>query len=289
MDNAKFIHEGDVRKVIEDSTYTTTLKDLEKRGKNKVRVVKARQIYRLIAEAVNQVIGKSSFEMAEEQRERLIDESKKELDRILSEHNKEDETFREQQRKIEKHLRRELEAALERVAALRSENDELRNGMREAAVAPAPAAAPAPAPVDPEFMQQMLQQMADLRSGFQDLREARVDSAAPDGSELLRVMEERESKFADRFQNVFDDAIQKFSTQVDERLEKKDAAMAAEHVEAAEVALDSLFAGKDSGDGIESNLSRVGVETKDAGGIGSNLARLRSMARKPVEKDESGD
>ena len=287
MDNARFIKEGDVRKVIEDSTYTTTLKDLERRGKNKVRVVKARQIYRLIAEAVNQVMEKSSMEMAEEQREQLIDESKKQLDKILAEHHKEDNEFRDQQRKIEKHLRRELESSLERIAELRAENEKLRSGAAEVVAAPAPAPAPAAPAVDPAFMQDMLQQMADLKSGFDNLREARVEvKSGPDSSELLRVMEERESKFADRFQNVFDDAIQKFSDQVDERLEKKDAAMAAEHVEAAEVALDSLFTGQTSDEGIESNLSRVGVETKNEGGIGSNLERLRNMARKTTSSDE---
>ena len=124
MDNTRFIKEGDVRKVIEDSTYTTTLRDLERRGKSKVRVVKARQIYRLIAEAVNQVVAGASLEMAEDERERLVEESRKELDRILGEHNREEEKFREQQRNIERHLRREVEGCLERIAELRADDEQ---------------------------------------------------------------------------------------------------------------------------------------------------------------------
>lgn len=281
MENPRLINEGDVRKVIEESTYTTTLKDLEKRGKSKVRVVKARQIYRLIAEAVNRVITESSLEVAEDERERLVEESKRQLDRILKEHGKEEEDFREQQRRIEKHLRRELEATLERVAELRAENEQLRAGTGEAAPAPAPAVAPS-------FMEDMLAQMASLREGFQTLQEMRNEPApaAPNDSvgaaELERVMAERESRFADQFQNVFDQAIEKFAEQVDQKMSAQDEKLAAEHVEAAEVVLDSLFTGSNDKT-LESNLAKVNVKQDSQGGIASNLERLRSMSRKSKE------
>ena len=195
MDNTRFIKEGDVRKVIEDSTYTTTLRDLERRGKSKVRVVKARQIYRLIAEAVNQVVAGASLEMAEDERERLVEESRKELDRILGEHNREEEKFREQQRNIERHLRREVEGCLERIAELRAENEELRKAKtvvaQPAPAAPAPApASPAPDPVAPEFMENMLAQMADLRQGFNELRTMKSE---PRTGDMEKVLEEREA------------------------------------------------------------------------------------------------
>ncbi len=278
MENPRFIKEGDVRKVIEESTYTTTLKDLEKRGKSKVRVVKARQIYRLIAEAVNRVITESSLEVAEEERERLVEESKRQLDQILKEHGKEEDEFRDSQRRIEKHLRRELESTLERVAELRQENEQLRAGSREAA----------PAPVSPSFMEDMLAQMANLREGFQTLQEMRNEPApaAPSDSvgaaELERVMAERESRFADQFQNVFDQAIEKFAEQVDQKMSAQDEKLAAEHVEAAEVVLDSLFAGG-SDAALESNLAKVNVKQDSQGGIAANLERLRSMSRKTKE------
>ena len=285
MQNARFIREGDVKRVIEKSTYTTTLKDLEKRGKNKVRVVKARQIYRLIAEAVNQMIAKSSVQIDEEEQQRLVEESRKELDRLVAQHQAEEDKFRDQQRKIEKHLRRELEASLERVAELRAENDELR---KAPTIAAAPAPAPAPAPqVAPELMQDMLSQMASLREGFQELQDIKTSERPTE--DIEKILAEREARFANRFENVLDGAVQQISDQVEERLDKRDneieAAKAVEHVEAAEVVLDSLFTGAGEHKGLESNISRVGVKKSEGGGIGANLARLKSLARKPIEED----
>jgi len=271
-DRRRFIGEGDVRRVIEKSTYTTTLKDLERRGKNKVRVVKARQIYRLIAEAVNQVIERSSLEVAVEERDRLVEASKTELDRILREHHQEEDQFREQQRRIEKHLRRELEETLQRMEDLRRENEELRARLESGAAT----VAPPRSNVSPDVVHDLVSQMNLLREGVEELR--RSGSDTPRTDRVADLLESHERQLAQQFEGVFGDAMQKLSERIESRLDERDAEKAQKDVEEAEVVLDSLFTGTTDG-ALESNIERVGVRRSREGGVASSIERLRSMGR----------
>jgi chromosome segregation ATPase len=79
----------DVRRVIEENTRVKTLKELEQEGKRAVKVVRASQIYDLIAEAVDRTIQSTSLDMAEKQKLEVIKQSNEEFRRLVREREEE--------------------------------------------------------------------------------------------------------------------------------------------------------------------------------------------------------
>ncbi len=77
-----------VREVLQQNSYTTTVDELRTRGKNRVRVINAQQISALIEEAVNRVISTTSG-MDRNQVKQLVERSRDEFRRLLSEREKE--------------------------------------------------------------------------------------------------------------------------------------------------------------------------------------------------------
>jgi hypothetical protein len=71
----------DVRKVIERSTSKVSLRDLEKKGFRKVKVLRAGDINQLIYKAVQTVLAKQPAGMGEEEREKVLAEAKAEYER----------------------------------------------------------------------------------------------------------------------------------------------------------------------------------------------------------------
>src|SRR5271169_1142861 len=71
----------DVRNVIERSTSKVSLRDLEKKGFRKVKVLRAGDINQLIYKAVQTVLAKQpSAAMAEEEKQRILAEAEKEFE-----------------------------------------------------------------------------------------------------------------------------------------------------------------------------------------------------------------
>lgn len=75
----------DFKKVLEQSTAKTNLQDLQRRGVSTVKVLDERTLLKLIQDAVQKVIGAKGNLMSERDRALLIEESKKELDRLMRE------------------------------------------------------------------------------------------------------------------------------------------------------------------------------------------------------------
>src|SRR5438552_6958645 len=71
----------DVRNVIEKSTSKVSLRDLEKKGFRKVKVLRAGDINQLIYKAVQTVLAKQPTGMNEEEREQVLAEAKAEYER----------------------------------------------------------------------------------------------------------------------------------------------------------------------------------------------------------------
>ncbi len=71
----------DVRKVIERSTSKVSLRDLEKKGFRKVKVLRAGDINQLIYKAVQTVLAKQPAGLGEEEREKVVAEAKAEYER----------------------------------------------------------------------------------------------------------------------------------------------------------------------------------------------------------------
>src|SRR5207244_4121589 len=71
----------DVRKVIERSTSKVSLRDLEKKGFRKVKVLRAGDINQLIYKAVQTVLAKQPSAMSEGERKQVLAEAQAEYDR----------------------------------------------------------------------------------------------------------------------------------------------------------------------------------------------------------------
>ncbi len=77
----------DIQKAIEQSATRTTLSDLARRGIQRVKVLDEKGIQNLIRQAVERVLSARSGLLAEEERAKLMSDSRKELDRLMREHN----------------------------------------------------------------------------------------------------------------------------------------------------------------------------------------------------------
>src|SRR5438552_8607343 len=71
----------DVRNVIERSTSKVSLRDLEKKGFRKVKVLRAGDINQLIYKAVQTVLAKQPAGMGEAERQQVLNEAKAEYER----------------------------------------------------------------------------------------------------------------------------------------------------------------------------------------------------------------
>jgi DNA repair exonuclease SbcCD ATPase subunit len=76
----------DIQRVIDQSAQRTTLSDLARRGIQRVKVLDERAIQGLIRQAVDRVLSTQSGLLAEEERVRIMSDSRRELDRLLREH-----------------------------------------------------------------------------------------------------------------------------------------------------------------------------------------------------------
>jgi chromosome segregation ATPase len=72
----------DIKKVIEQGTQRMTLKDLASKGFDNVKVLDEEAVHSMITQAVDRVVSTQTTE----QREKILAESRKELDRMLREH-----------------------------------------------------------------------------------------------------------------------------------------------------------------------------------------------------------
>ena len=75
----------DVRKAIEQSSTKSTLQDLAKRGIHRVKVLDEKRINELISEAVERIVSTKTNLLSPDDRAKLIDASRKELDRLMAE------------------------------------------------------------------------------------------------------------------------------------------------------------------------------------------------------------
>lgn len=75
----------DVRKAIEASASRSTLQELAKRGIHRVKVLDEQMITKLIRDAVGQVVASKSDVLSDAEREKLIADSRKELDKLIKE------------------------------------------------------------------------------------------------------------------------------------------------------------------------------------------------------------
>jgi len=76
----------DVRRAIEQSSSKSTLQELAKKGIHRVKVLDESMINKLIGDAVERIISTKTNLLSGEDRQKLIEASRKELDRLMKEH-----------------------------------------------------------------------------------------------------------------------------------------------------------------------------------------------------------
>lgn len=76
----------DVRRAIEQSSSKSTLQELAKKGIHRVKVLDEGMINKLIGEAVERIVSTKTNLLSTDDRAKIIDASRKELDRLMREH-----------------------------------------------------------------------------------------------------------------------------------------------------------------------------------------------------------
>lgn len=133
MSQDKFIN---VREVLQQNSYTTTVDELRNRGKSRVRVINAEQISALIEEAVNRTIATTGGVGRDEVKD-LVKRSQEKFRQLLAEKEKELAADRERVRQLEqfKDDLSKATAELERIRIveieLRRQNEALSNQVAE--------------------------------------------------------------------------------------------------------------------------------------------------------------
>ena len=75
----------DVRRAIEQSSSKSTLQELARKGIRRVKVLDERMINKLIGEAVERILSTKTNLMSDDDRSKIIADSRKELDRLMGE------------------------------------------------------------------------------------------------------------------------------------------------------------------------------------------------------------
>jgi chromosome segregation ATPase len=112
-----------IKEVVDRNVQYATLNDLQKKGKQRFKVMKLGQFYSLIERAVANVVERKAVDIAEKDRQAIIDESNREFKRLFKERQEE---LNELQRKEE-----ELQSMRNELDAERRRRDEIeRSGMQ---------------------------------------------------------------------------------------------------------------------------------------------------------------
>lgn len=261
MDQGKNFDPQGLRNAIQRSAYTTTLTELEKKGRKQVKVIKGRRIYQLIAQAVDQVVEKTSLDI--EQKKAMVEQSRVEFDRLLRSHHDEARRLRD--------LEVELSAAKARVEFLEDERARL-----EAEVAALRGQTPARDQGEQDLLRKLVADVAGLNNNLSQIRDRNGEGQGE--------IAEASSGLREKFSSMLEETMNQLSDRFNSKLDRMEEEKSYRAVEAAEVALDGLFAAPDA---IESNFDNVEVRSaSDDGGIGAELSRLRDL-RGGLGADES--
>jgi chromosome segregation ATPase len=292
-----------VREVLETHSQATTLRELEAKGRSKVRVINAAEITRLIEEAVRQTIAGSS---GKENMQELIEKSKaefrdlkrqrdteheareagvKQLDSArgeLTQLGKEVEQLRNSNKQAASHAT-ELEGLLTKekqrsgelqtlVSALTKERDLARQAEKELRSNPAAAVA------EPGTQNEMLAKLAQTVEKLSEKIDKNPASAIPASPVAGQDLDKMHSKL-EALSSGIADRLDKFS----KSLANGNPGGGSGLVEAQAVRYDKIFEGQEK---LESNFKNVEVKQEKGKGIGGTLDRMKKLRLGPAPADE---
>jgi chromosome segregation ATPase len=116
---------ADLSSVIRENTERRSIEELAAKGKRHFRVVSGDKVLRLIQAVVDDTIQREAGELAARDRDRLVQETRQEFDRVLRIQTEQDATIR-RHRELADYFRQQAEQAEERIASLKAELRESR-------------------------------------------------------------------------------------------------------------------------------------------------------------------
>ncbi|MBI3818607.1 MAG: hypothetical protein HY286_07955 [Planctomycetes bacterium] len=280
-----------VREVLQNHSQSTTLQELEARGRSKVRVINASEVARLIEESVRQTIAKA--QEGDGMRE-LVEKSKAEFIELKRQRDAE-------QAAREEGLR-QLEAATQELNALRAETGKYAGASREMQQKCAELDGAA---ASERVRVEELRKLVDILQKERDVareseREARAAAQAahaqtpPDQSELLSSLAAQVARLTEKMNapaapapaaappaemQALEARLEKLSSGISDRLEKFGLSIGVSGaVQADHVQYDKIF---NNNEKLESNVEHLDVKERKASGIGGALERIKKMKLGP--------
>jgi len=253
----------DVLASLEAKAKETSLEELSRRGKKRLRTIRAKDVAAMIHDAIETALTDTDW-VSPEKVEELVAKSKSEFERVHQEWDQERRVAdaREAEAALLRARCAEYEARIEELQArLDYANQQLAGSMGgQAAVPMAPAGSGAPGAPTPMAPGQPAQPGVPMQPGAPG-QQAEIHS---DG---MTTAEELLASKLDSIAGALDAKLEKMG--------KKMGISAAVGDEAAD--LEALFKdGLDDGD-VESNIDTVELEKRESGGIAANLERIKKL------------
>lgn len=289
----------DVRRAIEQSSSKSTLQELAKKGIHRVKVLDESMINKLIGDAVERIISTKTNLLSSDDRQKLIEASRKELDRLMKEHQttKDKAELAEQSQaqlaaSVE-NLQNQLKTA-QRLAedtakqryedgknVMRAEVDDMKKKM---ATMEADIEKRVRREVDLEYQAKM----ANERVAIEQMK----TEAAKKQAEMIEEMRKSDEELFKRMSELFTKVMDGVNKKLGDLRNRSFAGgggggggMARMEGDVdfrpSQATLESLVAGE-----LESNVKAMQVESKSGGKMGSALERLKAMRGGGGDKKE---
>jgi len=261
-----------VREVLHSHSYATTVRDLEAKGRAKVRVINAAEIANLIEQSVRQAFAKAE---EGDGLKALVDKSKAEFSDLRKQRELDRVAREEGARQLEQ-ARTDLTQMRSQIEPLKSRIAELEKSLETERAKTGGSAHGAPAGASSEVLERLAREVAMLHDKMATQPQAPVQVQVPVAATLDT--------------SALSNSLEKLSRGIEERLEKFGRSMGVSSaVEVGEVQYDKLFSTQQK---LESNVSTVDIKERKGAGIGGVLDRMKKMrlgSSAPKPEEGSGD
>jgi chromosome segregation ATPase len=255
MENSKLL---DVRDVLRRNSYTTTLSDLMRRGRDRVRVVHANQIAALIEEAVFRMLGEreGGGDVSE-----AVERTRAEFDQLLEERARELEEARAALKDLDRtraalgNLQQECDRLRQAEARALEECEALREALESGSTEGGGGAASGSLL---KMVSRLHEELAGIRASLGGAAGAAGAAQAPTG-EIEKKIEAIASRLGDRL----------------DRIGKKVGISSAVEVDPA--SLDRIFENEPE---MESNLENLEMHEERGSDVSDAVQRARNLRRK---------
>jgi len=252
MENAKLL---DVREVLRRNSYTTSLSDLMRRGRDRVRVVHANQIAALIEEAVYRILGDrgGEGEVAE-----AVERTRAEFDELLEQRARELAEARAALKDVDRTRAAlaNLEQECDRLREAESRAQEECDALRQALESGSPGAGASSGSLL-QMVSRLHEELSGIRSSLGGAKGAAGEAQAPTG-DIEKKIEAIASRLGDRL----------------DRIGRKVGVSSAVEVDPA--VLDRMFENEPE---LESNLENLQMHEERGGDVSDAVEKARNLRR----------